>query len=309
MIEARELSRRFGAREAVQGLSFTVRRGEIMGLLGPNGAGKTTTMRMLTGFLPPSDGDAIVAGFSVVDAPRAVQERIGYLPENNPLYRELTVRDHLRFIGRVRGMPDGTLEERVREVAGACGIRDVLARRIEELSKGYRQRVGLACCLLHDPDLLILDEPTTGLDPNQVLEVRALIKRLAARKTVLLSTHILSEVEAVCDRAMILDGGRLRAIGTVAELVQLAQGRALVRVEVAEGREAARAALARALPEAAIEEREEGVLTVAAGMEPEALARAIWRALREAPCELVALVPEQAPLEEAFRRLTGGEAS
>ncbi len=305
MIEARGLSRRFGSREAVVGLSFSVRRGEIVGLLGPNGAGKTTTMRMLTGFLPPSDGDAIVAGASVVEDPLAVQARVGYLPENNPLYRELCVRDHLRFIGRLRGMPEGTLRDRMREVAEACGLREVMGRRIEELSKGYRQRVGLACCLLHDPDLLILDEPTTGLDPNQVMEVRALIKDLAARKTVLLSTHILSEVEAVCDRVMIMEGGRLRAIGTVAELVQMAAGKALVRVKIAEGKEAARAALAEALAEATVEEKEDGVLLVAAEMEPEALARAIWRALREAPCELVALVPEQTPLEEVFRRLTG----
>jgi len=306
MIEAKGLTRFYGDRAAVQDLSFSVRRGEVVGLLGPNGAGKSTTMKMLTCFLPPSSGTAEVAGASI-DEPEKVRRRIGYLPENAPSYRDLSVRDHLRFLGRLHGLPEGTLADRLREVSAWCGIEAVLDRRIDELSKGYRQRVGLAGCLLHDPELLILDEPTTGLDPNQVAELRALIRRFAEHKTILLSTHILSEVEAVCDRAMIIDGGRLRAIGTVEELARQAAGKAEVRVRVpSEQAEQAGEVLVHELGEDALR-RQDGAWIAVGDEDAEALALRISRALRRAGVDLIELAPERLRLEEVFRRLTEEE--
>lgn len=221
MIQAERLTRLFGRTPAVRELSFHVHRGEVMGLLGPNGAGKSTTMKMLTCFLPPSSGQARVNGHSLDDS-RAVRRSIGYLPENAPMYIDLDVQTHLRFVGRMQGLPQGTLADRIAEMARVCGLEQVLRRRIDELSKGYRQRVGLAASMLHDPACLILDEPTTGLDPNQISEIRQLIRRLGESKTVLLSSHVLAEVEAVCDRVMIIDRGQLRAIGTAEELARQA---------------------------------------------------------------------------------------
>ncbi len=234
MIHAEQLSRRFGGQQlhdgyAVRDLSFHVRRGEVMGLLGPNGAGKSTTMKILTCFIPPSSGSARIGGVGIEDA-RAVRRLLGYLPENAPSYSDLDVTSHLRFIGRMHGLPSATLRDRIRELATVCGLEAVLHRRIDELSKGYRQRVGLAASMLHDPDCLILDEPTTGLDPNQIIEIRHLIRRLGEKKTVLLSSHVLSEVEAVCDRMMIIDGGRLQAVGTREELARQAQGGSILHV-------------------------------------------------------------------------------
>ncbi|RME87610.1 MAG: ATP-binding cassette domain-containing protein [Zetaproteobacteria bacterium] len=309
MIEAENLSRRFGDRVAVEGLSFAVARGEVMGLLGPNGAGKTTTMRMLTGFLPPSDGDARIDGISVVDDPIGVRRKIGYLPENAPSYVDLDARTHLAFIGRLHGLEGKKLEARIGEVAEACGIAHVLGQRIETLSKGYRQRVGLAAALVHDPELLILDEPTTGLDPNQVIEVRALIRELARERTVLLSTHILAEVEAVCDRAMIIDGGRLRAIGTMEELAAAAGG-AHVRIRIEERDRLDEAAEA-LRSEGLNAETKDGALFVRAEGDVEAAAARAGHALWARGFHPVELAPERARLEEVFRKLTqdaGGRA-
>jgi len=222
MIRAEQLTRHFGQLPAVQNLDFHVRKGEVMGLLGPNGAGKSTTMKMLTCFLPPSAGTASIDGITI-DETLEVRRRIGYLPENAPSYADLDVSTHLQFVGRMQGLPRGTLQDRIREMGSLCGLDNVMGRRIDELSKGYRQRVGLAASMLHDPPCLIFDEPTTGLDPNQIVEIRHLIRRLGEAKTILLSSHVLSEVEAVCDRMMIIDQGHLRAIGTAAELAQKAQ--------------------------------------------------------------------------------------
>ncbi|MDQ6976335.1 MAG: ATP-binding cassette domain-containing protein [Mariprofundaceae bacterium] len=216
---------------AVCDLSFHVKRGEVMGLLGPNGAGKSTTMKMLTGFLPPSSGTASINGIGL-EKPQAIQHCLGYLPENAPSYRDLDVINHLRFMGRMHGLPPATLSDRITEMSDVCGLQSVLHRRIDELSKGFRQRVGLAASMLHDPVCLILDEPTTGLDPNQIVEIRHLIRRLGEEKTVLLSSHVLSEVEAVCDRMMILDGGRLQIIGTQDELAQQAQGGIVLQLQL-----------------------------------------------------------------------------
>jgi ABC-2 type transport system ATP-binding protein len=209
MIEVERLSRSFGALRAVDRLSFGIARGEVVGLLGPNGAGKTTTMRLLTTYLEPSGGRATLAGFDVVTQARAVRSRVGYLPEGVPLYDELRVRAFLDFRARLKDVPRDRRRAAVDGVLAACGLEDAAERPIGALSRGYRQRVGLADALVHDPDIVILDEPTGGLDPIQIREVRALIRDLGARHTVLLSTHILPEVEAVCDRVILIAGGRI----------------------------------------------------------------------------------------------------
>jgi ABC-2 type transport system ATP-binding protein len=209
MIQVVRLSRRFGSFKAVDGLGFEVGKGEIVGLLGPNGAGKTTTMRMLTTYLSPTSGRASLAGFDVLDEPLEVRRRVGYLPENVPLYVEMRVREFLRFRARLKDVPRSRLRRAVGEVIDRCRLEEVEDRIIGQLSRGFRQRVGLAEALVHDPPILILDEPTSGLDPLQILEVRKLIRELGDRHTVLLSTHILPEVEAICGRVIIIARGRI----------------------------------------------------------------------------------------------------
>jgi ABC-2 type transport system ATP-binding protein len=209
MIQVDRLSRRFGSFKAVDDISFTVGGGEIVGLLGPNGAGKTTTMRMLTTYLTPTSGRAALAGHDVLDQPLEVRRKLGYLPESVPLYGEMRVREFLRFRARLKDVPRSGLRRAVAEVVARCRLDEVENRIIGQLSRGFRQRVGLADALLHDPPILILDEPTSGLDPIQILEVRALIRERGARHTILLSTHILPEVEAVCGRVIIIARGRI----------------------------------------------------------------------------------------------------
>lgn len=218
MIRAKELRKNYGDLEALRGVSFEVRAGEIIGLLGPNGAGKTTLMQILTGFIQPSAGRATVGGVDVLTEPGRVQEMIGYLPENAPLYPELTVQSYLKMIADLRRLPATAQPGLMAEAVDAVGLRDRLTRPIGTLSKGYRQRVGLAQAILHRPQLLILDEPTNGLDPTQIVEVRNLIRTLAKKSTVLLSTHILSEVEATCDRAIIIMGGEVKSDARLSEL-------------------------------------------------------------------------------------------
>jgi len=218
MIDVENVTKSYGPIKALRGISFDVAAGEIVGLLGPNGAGKTTTIKILTGSLQPNDGTVRVNGRDVLEHTREVQAGIGYLPETAPLYRELTVQGYLKMMAELRGIPEEERRARISEAVYATGLADHLVRPIGELSKGFRQRVGLAQAILHKPRLLILDEPTIGLDPTQVVEVRRLIRRLAERSTVLLSTHILSEVEALCDRVIILINGRIRADAELSEL-------------------------------------------------------------------------------------------
>jgi ABC-2 type transport system ATP-binding protein len=218
MIEVNNLVKRYGALEAVKDLSFTLPDGQVLGFLGPNGAGKTTVMKILTGFHFPSGGDALIDGISVQDDPVAVKRLIGYLPEGVPLYGDLTVTEYLDFIAAARLMP---VEKRKGAIGAAleqCGLAQMSGRRIDTLSKGYKQRTGLAQAIIHDPPILILDEPTTGLDPNQIIEIRGLIKALGKRKTVILSTHILQEVEAVCTQVLILNSGRIAAQGSPSQI-------------------------------------------------------------------------------------------
>ncbi len=218
MITVKSLVKRFGARTAVDGISFEVGAGEVLGFLGPNGAGKSTTMRMLTCFIPPTDGTASVHGYDIVQQPVQVRQHIGYLPENAPVYHDMAVVSYLRFIAEMRELRGAQLEKRVDEIIETCYLTSVRNQSIGTLSKGYKQRVCFAQAILHDPPILILDEPTDGLDPNQKHEVRQLIKRMGERKCIILSTHILEEVDAVCTRAIIIAKGRIVANGTPAEL-------------------------------------------------------------------------------------------
>ena len=220
MIKVEEIVKRYGPVEALSGLSFSVQSGEVIGLLGPNGAGKTTLMRILTGYLQPDAGCAWINGIDILENPGAVQAMVGYLPENAPLYPELTVQSYLKMIAELRGVDPSEERSLIAEAVRAVGLEDRLVRPIGTLSKGYRQRVGIAQAILHKPKLLILDEPTSGLDPTQIVEVRKLIKGLAQTSTVLLSTHILPEVEATCSRTVIIMNGRLRADARLEDLAE-----------------------------------------------------------------------------------------
>jgi ABC-2 type transport system ATP-binding protein len=220
MIEVQALTKRYGAFEAVRGVSFTVGDGQIIGLLGPNGAGKTSIMKVLTGFHRPSEGRALLNGLDVMEEPVALKALVGYLPEGVPLYGDMTVAEYLLFIAEARSLPPEGRRAALDRAMGACGLSGMADIRIEHLSKGYRQRVGLAQAIIHDPAILILDEPTTGLDPNQILEIRSLIRSLGASKTVILSTHILQEVEALCGEVLILNDGRIVAQGSAGKLAQ-----------------------------------------------------------------------------------------
>ncbi len=219
MIEVESLTKQFGTKRAVDNLTFTVKKGEVLGFLGPNGAGKSTTMRMITGFIPPTSGDARVCGISIVDNPGAAKTKIGYLPESAPLYNDMTVIGFLKFCASIRGLKGSAKNAAVESAIETCFLNSVARQSIDTLSKGYRHRTCLAQALLHDPEVLILDEPTDGLDPNQKYEVRQLIKRLGKSKAILFSTHILEEVEASCTRAVIVDRGKIVADGTPAELL------------------------------------------------------------------------------------------
>ena len=232
MIEVSNLTKRYAGRTAVKDISFTVERGEIVGFLGPNGAGKSTTMRILSGFMPASSGTVRVAGFDVFHQSLEVRRRIGFMPENNPLHPEMRVREYLKFRARLKGLGFRRSRERVDTVLEQCGLTDVAKRIVGQLSKGYKQRVGLAQALLHNPDVLILDEPTSGLDPKQILETRELIKGLAGDHTIILSTHILPEVESTCERVVIISRGKLVATDTVDNLTHRLRGSENVGVEV-----------------------------------------------------------------------------
>src|SRR6266567_3526974 len=232
MISVKDLSKKYARNTAVDHISFEVEKGQIVGFLGPNGAGKTTTMRMLTCFLPPSSGTATVAGFDVIEAPLEVKKRIGYLPEAPPLYLEMRAAEYLTFVGRLKGLSGAELRQRVDAVCDRCAIGDEKNKLLGKLSKGYRQRVGLAQAIIHNPDVLILDEPTAGLDPKQINETRDLIKSLAGDHTIILSTHILPEVEQTCEQVIIISKGKLVATDSVSNLRARGRGAESVLVEV-----------------------------------------------------------------------------
>jgi ABC-2 type transport system ATP-binding protein len=232
LITVENLTKRYATKTAIEGVSFQVEKGEILGFLGPNGAGKTTTMRIVVGFMPASDGTVRVDGFDVFENPLDVRRRIGYLPENPPLYLEMTVTSYLRFVAKIKGVPKDKIDTEVKRVMERVNITDVQERIIAKLSKGYKQRVGLAQALLNDPPVMILDEPTIGLDPKQIHEVRELIKDLAGKHTVVLSTHILPEVEQTCHRVVIIDKGKIVAVDTPQNLRFQLQGAERISLEV-----------------------------------------------------------------------------
>ena len=232
MIEVENLSKRYGPTLAVSDVSFNVQKGEVLGFLGPNGAGKTTTMRVITGFFPPTTGKVRVAGYDVVDEPLEAKRRTGYLPETPPIYPDMTVAEYLRFVARIKGVSRSELKSRLDGIVEKCAVGDVRNRQIGKLSKGYRQRVGLAQALIHNPDVLVLDEPTAGLDPNQIIETRHLITGLAGQHTVILSTHILPEVSKTCQRVVVINSGQIVAVGTPDELMRRLQGFETVLITV-----------------------------------------------------------------------------
>ncbi|MEM9339128.1 MAG: gliding motility-associated ABC transporter ATP-binding subunit GldA [Bacteroidota bacterium] len=230
------LTKNYGVQKAVNDISFKINTGEVVGFLGPNGAGKSTTMKMITCFMAPTSGDVNVEGSSILSDSETVRKKIGYLPENNPLYLDMPIVEYLRFSAEIQGVNKKDIPSRISEMISKCGLDVEKHKKIGELSKGYRQRVGLAQAMIHDPEVLILDEPTTGLDPNQIVEIRKLIKELGKEKTVILSSHILSEVEATCDRILIINKGRIVADGSADTLRQQAQGQELLTVHIeAEG--------------------------------------------------------------------------
>lgn len=220
MIEVRNLVKEYGEYTAVKNISFSVNKGEILGFLGPNGAGKTTTMRMITGALPPTSGTVILSGFDVLEQPLEIKKRIGYLPETPPLYMDLNVESFLKFVVKIKGVEKSRQKENLEWAMEKCGLTDVRKRLIANLSKGYKQRVGLAQAIINKPDVLILDEPTVGLDPKQIREIRSMIQELSKEHTIILSTHILPEVTMICDRATIIQNGRIVKEGTISELTK-----------------------------------------------------------------------------------------
>jgi ABC-2 type transport system ATP-binding protein len=224
ILDVRDLTKQFGGVTAVKDLTFQVKRGEVFGFLGPNGAGKTTTMRIVTCFIPATAGGVKVAGIDTTADDLAIRKKLGYLPENNPLYGDMLVSEYLKFVGELRGLSGSRLNSRIDEMFQVCGLTTMADRQIAKLSKGYRQRVGLAQAMIHDPELLILDEPMSGLDPNQIVEIRSLIKKLGKEKTVIYCSHILSEVSATCSRILIINDGKLVASGTADELTSRSTG-------------------------------------------------------------------------------------
>lgn len=228
------LTKIYGAQKAVNDISFSVEQGEIVGFLGPNGAGKSTTMKIATGYIPTTNGKVLVSGFDVVEEPMKVKKIIGYLPEHNPLYLDMFVHEYLNFIGKIYQIPHRQLKPRISEVVSMCGLTLEQNKIIGSLSKGYRQRVGLAQALLHNPDVLILDEPTSGLDPNQIFEIRKLIKEISRDKTVIFSTHIMQEVQALCDRVIVINRGKIVADDSVSNLIGKKENTLVVMVEFKE---------------------------------------------------------------------------
>ncbi len=307
MIQVEKLSKRFGEIQAIQDVGFTVSDGEILGFLGPNGAGKSTTLRIITTYLTPTAGRVTVDDLDVAAESAQVRARIGYLPEQNPLYNEMTAYDQLRFAAAARGITGQAFAVALRRVSGECGLGEIIHRPIGELSKGYRQRVGLAQAIIHDPDILILDEPTSGLDPNQIAEIRGLIKQLGREKTVIISSHILQEVQAVADRMIILNKGRVVADGTTAELMAGFEGQARLNLEVKNATDKSITALTARFPEIKVQEQ-----TTRDGVSRVSLEYPTGRDLREqifgyaveAGWVLLEMSRQQARLEDLFRSLT-----
>jgi len=306
MIKVENLSKRYAGVTAINNLTFQVERGEVVGFLGPNGAGKSTTMRILTGYLPATSGRASIAGYDVFEQSLEARRHLGYLPENTPLYMEMRVGEYLRYRASLKGVPGRKLKERVGDVLELCSLRDRERSLISSLSKGYRQRVGLADALVHDPDLLILDEPTIGLDPNQIRQVRELIKNLATKRTVLISTHILSEVEIMCSRVIIIHNGEIRASDTAENLLSTHRAVGSMRIEAKVGNDSAAEELGRVPGVKDVTVEAEGdysafTLRLDADADP---AEAVMRLAVERKWSVRELTRRRATLEDVFVDLT-----
>lgn len=310
MISIRELSKRYGDVLAVDRISLEIPEGQVMGLLGPNGAGKSTTLRVLTGYLQPTEGTIFVDGQDVRTQAEEAKSIIGYLPESSPLYPDMLVYDYLDYIAGVRSIPRDMKQARIRELAGLCGIRSVMHKDIASLSKGYRQRVGLALAMMSDPKILVLDEPTSGLDPNQIREIRSIIKEIGRQKTVIFSTHILSEAEATCDRVVIINKGQVAADGTMAELAAGAGESNKLRLSLQGAAEKEAVALlkkvegVRAVDSLASKDHLDLSLAGAGD-----LRAAVYQAVKKTDWMLLDFHQEQQSLEDIFKELTlGGES-
>ena len=316
MIKVEGLTKRYARAVAVNDISFEVEKGQIVGFLGPNGAGKTTTMRVLTCFLPPSAGTATVAGFDVLEQPLEVKKRIGYLPETPPLYPDMEVVEYLIFVGRLKGIGAADVRKRVDEACERCALTDVKSKLIGKLSKGYRQRVGLAQAIIHNPEVLILDEPTAGLDPKQINETRELIRSLAGEHTIVLSTHILPEVEQTCEKVIIINKGKLIATDSVENLQTRARAGESVLVEVASrnGNLNCPEVIDRLQKVAGVsrvvsrETRDNSAVIEVEAQHNRAVRGDLARAIVEAGWDLNQLRPSAVSLEEIFLQLTEGSA-
>lgn len=310
MIEVTNLTKKYGEFVAVDGISFSVPTGQVLGFLGPNGAGKTTTVRIVTCYMPPTSGSVTIDGLDVVEQSMEVRRKIGYLPESAPLYTEMDVIEYLEFVLALRGGANGNKNKRIRQVVEMCGLGDVIAKNISQLSKGYKQRVGLAQAMIHDPEFLVLDEPTVGLDPNQIVEIRNLIKTLGREKTVILCTHILPEVEATCDHVMIINRGQIVANGSPDTLQRSLAGKTVINLEINQAPDTIRPRL---MEIDGIEEvkayRHNGTsrceVTCRQGSDPR---EAIFHKIVSNNWVLLEMSQEISSLEDVFRELTKGGA-
>ncbi len=303
-IKVNQLTKIFGEQKALDAISFEAKEGEILGFLGPNGAGKSTTMKIATTYLPPTSGQVEVCGLDVEEYPNKVRASIGYLPEHNPLYLEMYVREYLGFIGEVHGMRGKRLRIRIEEVIILCGLQKEHNKKIEALSKGYRQRVGLAQALIHDPKVLILDEPTTGLDPNQIIEIRKLIKSISKDKTVIFSTHIMQEVQALCDRVVVINNGKVVANDKIENLRPADQSKVIIKVEFSENVKVAALEAIEGVTE--VEQKSESSFILSCVTDRD-IRPAIFKFATEEGVSLVGLSQEEVTMENIFQDLTKSE--
>lgn len=306
-IIVQNLVKKYDTQRAVDDISFEVKSGEILGFLGPNGAGKTTTMKILTCYMLPTEGDVRIGDYSVRQHPEQIKKRIGYLPEHNPLYLDMPVIEYLEFAADIQGVPRHQIPQRIREMVRICGLDKEKHKNIGELSKGYRQRVGLAQAMIHNPDILILDEPTTGLDPNQIVEIRELIREIGKEKTVILSTHILPEVEATCDRIIIINDGKIVANGKPADLRKQASGNETTRVRIEDAETSSIHAALLQLESVVIADfdAQSGVFIVQSKPN-ESSRRDIFRTCVAHNWTITELTPIERDLEDVFRNVTMG---
>lgn len=303
MIEVRDLSKLYGTRSAINKLNFTVKKGEVVGFLGPNGAGKTTTMKIITGFMAPSTGEVKVGGFDVFENPIEVKRMLGYLPETPPVYGDMLVRDYLKFVGRLKGIEKAKLKSAVDEAIEKTSLEEVEGRLIQNLSKGFRQRVGLAQALVGSPEILILDEPTVGLDPRQVAEIRQLLQKLRGQHTIILSTHILPEVEATCERAIIINGGQIIAEDTISGLKTRMQGSKIIRLRVRRKEAEVQAAIRGLSGVTSVERNNDGLMAMTNGSDE--LVESIADKVVGIGAGLIELTHPSAALEDIFMQMTG----